>query len=169
MKSIKTLVAVTVAACGMLAMADVYGARGGGGGGGGGHGGGGHGGGGGYRGGHGHGGHGGHGHGGHYHGGYYGWGWGAWYGAAWVLGAPYYWGYPYYWGAPYYADAYYAPPQVVYREVPSDYTQPVPGAIVPDERAPARGPAYMNYCPSAKAYYPKVTNCPEGWQFITPQ
>jgi len=32
--------------------------------------------------------------------------------------------------------------------------------------APTQAPAYMNYCDSSKAYYPKVTSCPEGWKFI---
>ena len=30
---------------------------------------------------------------------------------------------------------------------------------------PAQAPAYLNYCDSAKAYFPKVTSCPEGWRF----
>ena len=34
---------------------------------------------------------------------------------------------------------------------------------------PTQAPAYMNYCESAKAYFPKVTSCPEGWKFVTPQ
>jgi len=34
--------------------------------------------------------------------------------------------------------------------------------------APRTGPLYLNYCDSAKAYYPKVTSCPEGWKFIEP-
>ena len=35
--------------------------------------------------------------------------------------------------------------------------------------APTQGPLYMNYCESAKAYYPKVTSCPEGWKFLPAQ
>ena len=34
--------------------------------------------------------------------------------------------------------------------------------------APGQAPLYMNYCESAKAYYPKVASCPEGWKFIQP-
>jgi len=35
--------------------------------------------------------------------------------------------------------------------------------------APTQGPTYMNYCDSARAYYPKVTSCPEGWKFVPSQ
>ena len=40
----------------------------------------------------------------------------------------------------------------------STQVQPGPGA-------PTQAPAYMNYRESAKAYYPKITSCPEGWKF----
>jgi len=56
--------------------------------------------------------------------------------------APYY--YP-----PYYYDPYYYPP-------PVQYVQPAPVQ-----------PWY--YCASARAYYPYVQSCPEGWQQVTPQ
>jgi hypothetical protein len=90
------------------------------------------------------------------------------------LGVPLFWG-PYYWGAPYYSpyyDGYYAYPDapVVYQErevVPYDAEPPTTQAQ-PGPGAPAQGPLYMNYCASAKAYYPKVTQCPEGWKFIQP-
>jgi len=36
------------------------------------------------------------------------------------------------------------------------------------EGSPRSAPLYLNYCDSAKAYYPKVTSCPEGWKFIEP-
>jgi hypothetical protein len=36
------------------------------------------------------------------------------------------------------------------------------------EGAPSQGPLYMNYCDSAKAYFPKVTACPEGWKLRSP-
>lgn len=86
-------------------------------------------------------------------------------------------GVPLLWGG-YWADPwYYGPPRVVYREVirepevvetvrevPAPATTEVPRG----EGAPGRGPLYMNYCESAKAYFPKVTQCPEGWKFIAP-
>jgi hypothetical protein len=139
-------------------------------------------GGGGHGGGHGYGGHGGH-WGGHYyggHGGHYG-GWGGW---SFYLGVPFYWpsyyyGYPYYYSYPSYAYAnpYYAPPPYY----GYSYSYPEPYSVVPQEEdlgpttqvqpgpgSPSQGPLYMNYCESAKAYYPKVTQCPEGWKFIAP-
>ena len=125
-----------------------------------------------YHGGGGHYGHGGH---GHYYGGYYGsyyWGWGwAWgipfYAAYW--GYPYYWGYPAYYSYPYYSYPYYgypydgAAPAYQERPVYPDTTQVPQG-----QGAPRNGPLYLNYCESAKAYYPKVDSCPEGWKFIEP-
>ena len=87
------------------------------------------------------------------------------------IGAPLLFG-PYYWGHPWY-DSYYGP-RVVYREVirEPEYVEvdrePAVREAPRTEGAPTQGPAYMNYCASAKAYYPKVTSCPEGWKFLTP-
>ena len=83
-----------------------------------------------------------------------------------VLFGSWYWGYPY--------DYYYPRTVVVDRVIepyPASYPEGVmesaPTTEVPrSEGAPAQGPAYMNYCESAKAYYPKVTTCPEGWRFV---
>lgn len=86
------------------------------------------------------------------------------------IGAPVVLG-SYYWGSPFWYDE----PRVVYREVIrepeylEDGREPAPATEVPrGEGAPTQGPLYMNYCASAKAYFPKVTSCPEGWKFITP-
>lgn len=144
MKPIKTLLAIALAAAGLVATADVqaqakHGWRGGGG--------------------HwsGHRGHwGGHGH---------------WYGPrlGFYIGAPILFG-SYYWGHPWYWDE----PRVIYREVIREpeviETDPEPASteLPRGEGAPSQGPLYMNYCASAKAYFPKVTRCPEGWKFITP-
>lgn len=75
------------------------------------------------------------------------------------------------WGSPFWYDE----PRVVYREVvrEPEYLEgdPEPAAtaeLAQGEGAPSQGPLYMNYCASAKAYFPKVTRCPEGWKFITP-
>jgi len=183
MKPIKTLLITALATIGLVAAADVNAQRHGGGGGsrgasaggGGGHwsGGGSSHGGGGHWGGGSHGGH--YGHGGHYYGGHghgyygYGWGWGGWY---WGLPlAAAYWSYPYYWGYPAYYDGW-GYPSYSYDVPPQGYREPAPmpeGTLVPpSEGAPQNGPLYMNYCDSAKAYYPKVTSCPEGWKFIAP-
>ena len=88
------------------------------------------------------------------------------------IGAPILWSSWYWGGYPYYYD-YYGP-RVIYRDVerypasyPEGYMEPAPTTEI-DPRtqgAPARAPAYLNYCDSAKAYFPKVTSCPEGWRF----
>lgn len=123
--------------------------------------------------------HGGQWNGGHWGGGHWGdghrhWGsryWGPRY--SFYFGAPILFG-SYYWGSPWWDDYYYYPRStIVYRErivepYPASYpeyevssTEIVPRA----EGAPTQAPAYRNYCESAKAYYPKVTSCPEGWRF----
>jgi hypothetical protein len=114
----------------------------------------------------------GHHNGGHWHGGYGSRYWGPRYGF--YFGAPILLGS--YWGSPWWDDyyyPYYPRSTVVYRErivepYPASYpeyevssTEIVPRA----EGAPTQAPAYRNYCESAKAYYPKVTTCPEGWRF----
>jgi hypothetical protein len=78
-----------------------------------------------------------------------GWGFGYWgpYSDPWLWG----WGYPYY-GYPYYAPSYPA------------YVVPDTGAV-PSAPPP---PAYWYYCPSAKAYYPYVSQCPEPWVPVSP-
>jgi hypothetical protein len=91
------------------------------------------------------------------------------------IGAPVLWG-SYYWGSPYYYDYWYPRGTVVYRDVeryPQSYPEgamwPAESTEVPrGEGAPTQGPLYMNYCESAKAYFPKVTKCPEGWRLATP-
>jgi hypothetical protein len=114
---------------------------------------------------------GGHGSGGHWRGGH--WGGRYWYPrVGFYVGAPLLWS-AWYWGWPY--DYYYYPRTVVYDRVieryPASYPDGVmePGTeVAPSPGAPTQGPLYMNYCDSAKAYYPKVTSCPEGWKFIAP-
>ena len=118
-------------------------------------------------------GHGARGHGGHWNHGHRHWGhghrhrhwhggWGLWLGAPLVFGAAY--GWPY----------YYGPREtLVYRErevFPEGTIEPTPRSteIPQGEGAPSQGPLYMNYCESAKAYFPKVTTCPEGWKLATP-
>ena len=87
-----------------------------------------------------------------------------------AIGLPFAYG----WGYGYYADPWFYGPPVVYRErevFPEGTIEPAPEATtqVPrGEGAPSQGPLYMNYCESARAYFPKVTRCPEGWKFISP-
>lgn len=91
------------------------------------------------------------------------------------FGVPVLWGAAY-WGWPYYYDSYYYPrTTVIYRDIerhPASYPDgemgPATTEVPPSAGAPAQGPLYMNYCESAKAYYPKVTSCPEGWKFVRP-
>jgi hypothetical protein len=116
------------------------------------------------------------------HGGYR-YGHGYWHGRHWYPSWGFYYGVPLFlsaaWGWPYYYDYYYYPRGgVIYRDVeryPQSYPEgvlvgpPVASTEVPlGDGAPTRGPLYMNYCESAKAYFPKVTTCPEGWRLATP-
>jgi hypothetical protein len=79
-----------------------------------------------------------------------------------VLYGSWYWNYPYDYYYPYY------PRTVVYPDAyPEGAMEPAPTTEVPRmEGAPPQAPAYMNYCQSANAYFPKVTTCPEGWKFV---
>jgi len=83
--------------------------------------------------------------------------------AAWYGAYPYYDSY-YYPRTAYYYDRYAAP----YPDGVMEPSAPPPTTQVPPQSqgAPMQAPAYMNYCDSSKAYYPKVTSCPEGWKFI---
>jgi hypothetical protein len=65
---------------------------------------------------------------------------------------------PWWWGPPYYP--YYYPPVVVADPV---YVQPDPVVQVP---AP---PNYWYYCRESNAYYPYVSQCPSGWEQVSPQ
>ena len=123
--------------------------------------------------------HGGHRHGGHRWQGHGHWG-GHWYGyRGWYPSFGFHYGLPLVWGAawgwPYYYDHWnYPRDRVIYRErevFPEGAIAPIPGPsteVTRGEGAPTRGPLYMNYCESAKAYFPKVTTCPEGWRLATP-
>jgi len=92
-----------------------------------------------------------------------------------------YWGYP------------YAPPVVVEPSPPPVVVQPVPPPVVvqptlpPVVIQPSPPPAVVQapapqvyvqpddrahdfyYCESAKAYYPNVKECPQGWTRVAPQ
>lgn len=169
MKSMRTLLVAALAAAGLATAGSAFAQHNGG------HSGGGHSGGGHWSGGH---------SGGHWSGGSR-WSGGHWGGGHWgprwsfAFGVPLFWG-PYYWGAPYYSpyyspyyDGYYygypeAPTVYQEREVVPYDTMPPTTQAQPGPGAPSQGPLYMNYCASAKAYYPKVTQCPEGWKFIEP-
>lgn len=78
-------------------------------------------------------------------------------------GGPVWWG-PGYWGPGYWGPSYYyAPPPVVV--APAE-----PRVYVERDAPPAAAPAQWWYwCQSAKAYYPYVSTCSEGWQRVAPQ
>jgi hypothetical protein len=89
------------------------------------------------------------------------------------IGAPILWS-SWYWGYPY---DYYYPRTVIYDRVIERYPATYPDGVMEpmeettevaprSEGAPTQPPTYMNYCESAKAYYPKVTSCPDGWKFL---
>ena len=117
-------------------------------------------------------------HGGYRGGHYYGY-WRPWYGfyaaAPFLFGASYYysswdpyWGY---WGPRYYGYAAYPRSYPAYEMEggrPGENLGPPSEASPSAPGAPQQAPLYMNYCPAAKAYYPKVTACPEGWEFRRP-
>jgi len=138
-------------------------------------------------------GHGGHGHGGHPgHGGHHAhsyWGWGL--GVA--IGVPLAlsWSDPYWWGSAYY-------PSYAYRGVFPAYghgygygygcgldeqcwraqqaqpepvapTTQVPPLASTAEGGPAERPLHLNYCESARGWFPHVRTCPGGWRLILPE
>ena len=135
----------------------------------------------------------------HYgHGGYAyrGWGWGLGLGLAlsypwWGYGYTYApgWGYPAYYGsypAPYYGygpvyrsygPAYRAPVEPC--EFPMDCgrgdaatpptTQLPPAALAGADGGPTQRPLHLNYCESARAWFPQVQSCTGGWRLVRPE
>jgi hypothetical protein len=83
-------------------------------------------------------------------------------GPFWGAGWPY-WGPPYYWGAwgpyPYYYGYPYAGATFLMEQQPQTYIQQQP---------PPATTQYWYYCASAKAYYPRVAECPEPWVKVPP-
>lgn len=74
------------------------------------------------------------------------------------------------WGPWWYPAPMYYPPQpvVVVRPEPPPVYIEQPAAQV-EAPAPAPAQQYWYYCRGAKAYYPYVKECPEGWQKVLPQ
>jgi len=136
----------------------------------------------------GHGRHGGsHGHSGHsgYRGGSY-WGWGLAVGIPWGLGwyGSAAWGYPY---SPAYAYGIAYPDygmaypaygyscaygQDCWRAAQAEPTPPstvVPPPAPGKDGGPTRRPLHLNYCDSARAWFPHVRSCPGGWRLVLPE
>jgi hypothetical protein len=118
---------------------------------------------------------------GHYHGhsgGSY-WGWGVAVGVPWALG----WYDPYWWGPWYSYPSYgYAYPRYGYacgpyddcwrdyaaRSEPTPPTTEVGPVATAEEGGPTQRPLHLNWCESARAWYPNVKTCPGGWKLVTP-
>ncbi len=60
---------------------------------------------------------------------------------------------------------WYPPPPPYYYYPPAYY----PPAYYPPAYVDGGQPSLWYYCAEAKAYYPYVTQCPGGWQQVTPQ
>jgi hypothetical protein len=124
------------------------------------------------------------------HGHYYGsnWGWGLALGLplAWGLYDPYgYGGWGWAYGAPYYgypANGYSypgggfpcAPYEECYRDQvarsePTPPTTEVPAPAPGANGTPTQRPLHLNYCDSARAWFPHVRSCPEGWRMVRPE
>ncbi|MFY9329763.1 MAG: hypothetical protein WAO76_17375 [Georgfuchsia sp.] len=72
---------------------------------------------------------------------------------------------PWYYPPPYYYSPYNPP--VVVQSQPQVYIEQQPAAST--ESYTAGDGNYWYHCASAKAYYPYVKECPEGWQKVLPQ
>jgi hypothetical protein len=86
-----------------------------------------------------------------------------------AFGGPGYWGYPG-WGYPgwgysgyYYAPPYYYPQAGAMPAESTVYIERGDGYSTPEQTQ-----GYWYYCPGAKAYYPYVKHCAEGWQRVSP-
>jgi len=88
---------------------------------------------------------------------------GHWHSGVFIGAGPFWWGpadpYWTYYYPPYYV---YAPPAVIVDEPPV-YIQQTP-PLPPQPAGP-----YWYYCPSARAYYPTVRECPERWMKVPPR
>lgn len=77
-----------------------------------------------------------------------------------VVVNPWAWSYPYAYSPYYYPPTYYAP--VMVNQPPVVYVEQA-------AQAPAPVSNYWYFCRSAKAYYPYVKECREGWQPVAAQ
>ncbi len=120
-------------------------------------------------------------HGGHWRGSDWGWGLGLAIGVPWALG----WYDPWYWGPAYYPSHAYGPAYRGYgyaceqdedcwrerlaRTEPAPPTTEVAPAVPGEEGGPTQRPLHLNYCDSAKAWFPHVRACPGGWRLVLPE
>ena len=105
------------------------------------------------------------------HGGGGGWhgGSGGWHGGGWRGGGPGWWGVGLGlgWDALYFGYPYYGYPYPGYY-YPYGSSTVIVGPTDPLAQTPQNPPPVANwyYCESAKAYYPYVRQCPEGWHLV---
>lgn len=81
------------------------------------------------------------------------------------------WYYPaprYYYPPPYY-DPYYAPIVIERSDPPVYIERPTSPGTGEDDTASAPETNYWYYCAAARAYYPDVKRCPDGWQKVLPR
>jgi len=69
---------------------------------------------------------------------------------------------PWWWGPP----AYYYPPDYYY--YPPTVLAPAPVYVQPGTAQMPPPPAYWYFCRESNTYYPYVSQCPGGWQQVTP-
>lgn len=122
-------------------------------------------------------------HGGHWNRSHWGWGLGLAIGVPWVLG----WHDPWWSLSPYPAYSYshsYDPGfrhhgyvceqdedcwrERLSRSEPAAPTTEVAPAAAGAEGGPTERPLHLNYCDAAKAWFPHVRTCPEGWRLVRP-
>ena len=111
-----------------------------------------------------------------------GWGWGLGlaFGVPWALG----W-YDPWWGPLYYPPYPYGPAYRSYgyscaededcwreslaRSEPAPPTTEVAPAAPGEDGGPTQRPLHLNYCDSARAWFPYVRTCPGGWRLVLPE
>ena len=72
-------------------------------------------------------------------------------------------------GAPLFAPMYYPPSGYYYNpSLPAGPTVYIEQERVPAD-AEAADPQYWYYCRESSAYYPYVSECPQGWQQVVPE
>jgi len=89
-----------------------------------------------------------------------GWGWGPRVGIGIGVG-PGWWGGPWWGAGPWWGSPGWPGPVVV--------QQPSPAVVVQQPPAPQAPPqSFWYFCPSSRAYYPYVSECPERWLTVVP-
>jgi hypothetical protein len=52
---------------------------------------------------------------------------------------------------------------------PVEPTTQVPPPAPGEDGGPTQRPLHLNYCDSARAWFPHVRSCPGGWRLILPE